>query len=545
MVLEVLREIQNEANEAPLKPWHWLVIQEMPNNVFQIDIFARLASEIKCKEVVDLALQPGKFIKAPETLFPIFLDESQVLLKSHDYFRCTSLENARAILFSKQKVDLNFLNSDKPILNLVMFAAQLLLSPQSSDAKFLLILSGTGLQVNEAEVSTGSSILKSFRDRVYITLGSFSQFEPFRAYIKRYTDKLDDRLPQLHRVLRGRYRFTASFLARFLQTGDADDSLSLIRQRITTEIEKILASHLKTEKTNVFEEYLMKYPFVLQLMLQYYLFDSFGQIPFARVHEKEVIHIQHGLTLISAESDQQVQIYYTVKEVVARIKISEPLVFELLHKACEQPGTGLFYVNDFYIMKWDATYDCANCYSPQANGFLSKPLAVFKFLNLFERGLFTKLAHLRPKKRRVDEPIREPFALNCQLSETDYSIERFISQDFVNRNHKYIGIFPGVSGSVGVGLKKPDFMLVAENVEIEKPTLVIVEVKDTKDCENSHIDSLRTISKSWKIYQDFEIVYVLIQVRGYSNVPENVHLFTYQDLHDLWKSVSRPPLKSE
>jgi hypothetical protein len=330
-------------------------------------------------------------------------------------------------------------------------------------------------------------------------------------------------------------------LARFLQTGDVDGSLSFIRQRIENQIKNSLANHLKTETTNVFEEYVNRYPFVLQLMLQYFLFDSFGKVPFNQVLEKEVIHIQHGLTLISAESDQSVHEYNSVKEVVARIKMAEPLVFELLHKACQKPDAKLVYLNDFYLNKWEALYDCASCYSPQANGFLSEPLAAFTFVNLLERELLDKLTHLKPMKRRVDNPIHEPFSISCELSEVDYSVEKFLCQHFHSRGHKYIGIFPGVSGSVGVGLKKPDFILVAESSRSKKPVLIIGEIKDTKGCTKDHFDSL----KGWQVYEDFEIVYVLIQVRdnqGYSYVPENVHLFSYEDLHKLWKSLNEPKL---
>lgn len=70
------------------------------------------------------------------------------------------------------------LNCEKPLLNLFLYATLKLLpeNPDKVSNKFLVVLSGTGLQVNEAELSMESFVLKLLNRRRYITLGNFLNF---------------------------------------------------------------------------------------------------------------------------------------------------------------------------------------------------------------------------------------------------------------------------------------------------------------------------------------------------------------------------------
>lgn len=282
----------------------------------------------------------GGKIEAPEKLFPVFIDQTQVLLASNDYMSSRSLDEAICTIktlriglsdqlqFDKDQFDK--LECDNSLINLFAFASLKLVpeNPEKVSNKYLVVLSGTCLQVKKTVNPVEGSILKPMNRLRYITLGNFLNFESFRDYIKRYTDKLDDRLVELHSILQGRYRFTASFLAYFLQCGDVDQSLALTRKELKDMMPTSIESYLRVPKGTSMQEYFERPPFI-KTLLKNYLADNTIQNP---IFKDRNINVYFQLTIVTPDIDK-VKIISSVEQIVCDIKMVEPLVFELLNSA--------------------------------------------------------------------------------------------------------------------------------------------------------------------------------------------------------------------
>lgn len=210
------------------------------------------------------------------------------------------------------------------MLNSFLYAAHL-----THKTKLLFILSGTCLQV---ESSFENSILKSFNHRAYITLGNFGQFAPFQDYIHKYTTKLDSRLEELHSILRGRYIFTAAFLAIYLKCGDIDEALLTLRSQLITLLASTIRSHERMcgylpDKQTILN-YVEKERYLL--MSHYFCLDSSNK-PSTKHAIQQLKHIQYGLTLVSPHTDETPFVYTSLDDMLSAVKIAEPLIFEILH----------------------------------------------------------------------------------------------------------------------------------------------------------------------------------------------------------------------
>lgn len=335
--LDTLKQVLEERG-LYLKPWHWLMMQEMPHRIFGYDVFHNLNQHHKCSQVLEIVKESGQ-LSTSEKFLPIFVDESQVLLSTSDennFYSATSLDNTLNKLEANEKI-IDYPDSSKPMLNTFLYVAHLLCPRDSTcdTTKLLFIFSGTGLQVKDVEVSAESPLLKSFKSRAYITLGSFLEYEPFREYVQRYTSSLDDKLVELHSVLRGRYRFTAAFLALYLKWGQIETALEQVRLNFMTNIAKSISklepSLDRLPENETIANYINKEHFLQSLMFQFFLFDSSTK-PIAKPAVEDVKHIQYGLTLVSPFTDDKPFVYYKLDHILTVVKIAEPLIFEILHQ---------------------------------------------------------------------------------------------------------------------------------------------------------------------------------------------------------------------
>lgn len=210
-----------------------------------------------------------------------------------------------------------------------------------SKSNYIFALSGTGIQIDALEESLTSPIMKAFTNKFYITPGSFTSYDLFNRYVTSYTNELDDEMLVLHSILLGRYRFTAMFLAKYLECQDAVKALKEFRDSL---IQTLKAPLVKYLKLNLQDENESIYKLIVEFVknndaiqeLVYEFLNSYWTYSYTKITSKFLKHakiIQYGFALIAPDNRQPAAFYTTIETLFAKVELSEPLIFELIYRA--------------------------------------------------------------------------------------------------------------------------------------------------------------------------------------------------------------------
>ena len=146
----------------------WLLIQVAPVTLFKSDIFyeltqlvGRASSEYLTNNIALESLTIERLLPQPSTLFCV-LDEAQSLTRNLDYFRSETVPA-----------------KGQPILRPIVLSWGRILSN--------LIVSGTGISMQEVETVFGSTVAKEGGVSETVTeIGGFDDEDSRRAYLERY-----------------------------------------------------------------------------------------------------------------------------------------------------------------------------------------------------------------------------------------------------------------------------------------------------------------------------------------------------------------------
>lgn len=338
--LRILQELASERSLV-LTPFHWMMIQQSIVEIFQIDIF-----EYLLRYSVSLsALNETQDMQSP---FLIVIDEAQILIAIKTFCGNSLLRDIfKKAAYSSGDCGLHY-SATIPIMYSFSRMHQKL--PQ-----LRLMLAGTRFQYQDLITDCeNSSILKDLvLDFFFISLGNFLAFEPFRAYVRWYIrpDKLTDQdMVRLHKVLRGRYRFTAAFIADFCAEPRIDKIIKVLKESTVVEVQNSLISlhrHYASQYPDYFPVNCVPETIIgdylncndlLQLLLYNYLCTFQAINCSVDLHIKRALYIQAGLGIV--EQDELVQ-FNSYQYVISQVRIGEPLIAAILNR----------YAHDLYLKK--------------------------------------------------------------------------------------------------------------------------------------------------------------------------------------------------
>lgn len=508
--LDVLRQVYGDR----VKPYHWLIVQLASASLFDTDIFDLLSQRFRVK----LENNEVEKCKPEQSLqyLPIFLDETQMLFQHNRlYCSATSLD-CLMIELSRNKISTPAKLDRSPLSTILYLAGKIIWR------EYKFFFTGTGFKFDELK-SAASAICKG--DPAYVLLGSFWRFDEFSAYVRQFVrDLSQEKLQYVFRVVKGRFRFTASFVAYYLTCGDIDASVQSLFQHVRHNIQTGLDYNQLGEIKDLLQtpNYM-----IVNKLLYHYMWT--GAIPLNDNLPDPAMSVQIGLTTIIHDQlvdnlakshnaktwfTQSICVSTEFKKLLSYVRLTEPLIIEVLHKSIETKSHPDCAYRSVYFD--EAKSRCDNTGNDIMRGLLTKNPVTLAFIHLFESP---ELRHLfeSSKLKRLDgcKPLPRkpglPFCVDAARTRAHAkdTFTKFLEQDFENEKYEFVAIFPGQH----TGLF--DLAFVARKQGQKKLVIFFVEIKNTSKNLDQHFECLQlsrmSAEQRAQLDKRFQIVRVLIQ----------------------------------
>lgn len=329
--LELVRAVA-ASKSINLSAYHWMIIQMSPIELFEEDIFDQLSQKYSI---------PISTVVNKQESFLVAIDESQILISQKRFCSTSLLKD----LFEQEQTYSAY--SNVKLLNHsattpIMYSFSRLLQ----QANPRLWLAGTGFQYQDfvPECDSGSMLKKLIKDFTFVTLGSFMAIESFEAFIRFYVreDKLSNQeIYRLHRILKGRYRFAAAFVAEFCRTPQVDQAVRDLIEMSSIAIQRSLNALHRSYRSiypsyfpedgnteTIIGDYISTND-LLQGLLYSYFWTFETNSCCVDFHIKGAMYIQAGLGIIDIE-DRNIR-FDSYQNMILRVKVMEPLIALILN----------------------------------------------------------------------------------------------------------------------------------------------------------------------------------------------------------------------